>query len=89
MKSLIEQQNQIPEMWRLRHKHDTIIKDAGFNYTDNLLKVSMSPVLFNNPITAQFLEDLNSMTVSLLETVLPVRNIFYWSHSPYFNGHGK
>ncbi len=88
MDSLIEQTNEIPEMWRLRHKHDKSIP-AGFNYTDNLLKVSMSPVMYGNPTLFDFLDKLNSMTVSMVETVLPVRNIFYWSHSPYYNGHTK
>lgn len=88
MKSIIEESSQIPEMYNLRHKHDVILND-GYNYTDNALIRSMTPVIFNNPNLGNFMEKLNKMYVALIETVLPVRNIFYWSHNRYFNGHGK
>lgn len=88
MKSLIEESSQIPEMYNIRHKHDNILND-GFNYSDKALIRSVSPVMYNNDNLESFLEKLNKMYVSMIETVLPVRNIFYWSHNRYFNGHGK
>ena len=88
MKSIIEEGSQIPEMYTLRHKHDNILND-GYNYTDNALIRSVTPVMYNNDNLSTFLDKLNKMYISMVETILPVRNIFYWSHNRYFNGHGK
>lgn len=88
MVSIIEKNNQIPEMFMLRHKHDKL-NDEGYNYVDNLLKRSTSSTLWSNDNMNIFLEDLNSMQVILTDSILPVRNIFYSSLNKYYNGHGR
>lgn len=88
MKSKIEESVQIPEMYILRHKHDNI-KNDGYNYQDNLLPRTLSPVLYKNNTMSEFLKYLNNMTVIMIDTIMPVRNIFFYSHNKYFNGHGK
>jgi hypothetical protein len=88
MKSLIEQNNEIPEMYQLRHKHDNLL-NQGYNYADNLIRRSVSPVLYKNDNNSMFLDRLNDMLVSMVDSILPVRNIFFFSHNKYFNGHGR
>ena len=88
MKSNIEEFNEIPEMYNIRHKHDNITND-GFNYSDNMLIKTLSPVLYKNDNMDMFLTKLNSMIVTMVESVLPTRNIFYFTHNKYFNGHGR
>ena len=87
--SFIEENNEIPEMYRLRHKHDTDSDDTGFDYSKNILKRTISPILYNNDDNELFLDKLNDMTLSMVETVLPVRNLFFYSHNKYFNKHGR
>lgn len=89
MSNFIEEYNEIPEMYSVRHKHDTTSHEQGYDYQMNILPKSLSPVLYKNDTTATFLEDLNKMMVSLIETVLPTRNLFYFTHTKYFNRHGK
>lgn len=89
MQSLIEETSEIPEMFMLRHKHDTDLPEMGYNYTENLLKKTLSPVLYNNDNNIMFLDKLNNMMVAMIETILPTRNIFFYSHNKYFNKHGK
>lgn len=89
MKNVIEESNQIPEMYTLKHMHDTELPEQGFNYSENLLNKTLSPVIYNNINNIEFLDKLNNMMVSMIDTVLPVRNIFFYSHNKYFNKHGK
>jgi hypothetical protein len=87
--NIIEENSQIPEMYTLRHKHDTESGDEGFNYSEKLLERTVSPVLYNNDNNVLFLEKFNNMLVTMYEYVLPVRNIFFYSHNKYYNKHGK
>lgn len=89
MKSIIEENSEIPEMYVLRHKHDTDLPEMGYNYTENLLNKTLSPVLYNNNNNIMFLDKLSNMLVSIVDSVLPTRNIFFYSHNKYFNKHGK
>jgi len=89
MKSIIEENSEIPEMYMLRHKHDTNLPEMGFDYSENLLSKTLSPVLYKNDNNSIFLDKLSYMMASLVDTVLPVRNIFFYSHNKYFNKHGK
>ena len=88
MISIIEKNNEIPEMFTLRRKHDSL-NDEGYNYVDNMLKRSTSSALWSNDNVNEFLTDLNKMQVVLNDTILPTRNIFYPSLNKYYNGHGK
>ena len=88
MTSIIEQNNQIPEMYQMRHKHDANTT-VNNDYVDNALLRGVSGALMNNDNLNMFMTKLNSMYVCIVDTILPVRNIFYWSTSKYYNGHGK
>lgn len=89
MSNFIEEFNEIPEMFNLRHKHDTSLPEQGYDYQLNMLQKSLSPVLYKNDTNSEFLDDLNKLLIALVETILPTRNMFFYSHSKYFNRHGK
>ena len=88
MNSIIEQNNQIPEMYQMRHKHDANTT-VNNDYTANALLRGISGALMSNDNLNMFMTNVNSMYVCLVDTILPVRNIFYWSVPKYWNGHGK
>ena len=89
MKNIIEENSQIPEMYLTRHKHDSVSEDFAFDYSSNLLKNTLSPVLYKNEETEASLNKLNDMVVVMLDEILPVRNMFFWTHSKYYNKHGR
>lgn len=89
MKNITEENNEIPEMYILRHKHDTYLPEMGFDYSSNLLTKTLSPALFTNEKNVLFLEKYNDMLLSIIESVLPVRNLFFYTHNKYYNKHGK
>lgn len=87
MKSFIEENNQIPEMYMFRHQHDS--QDDEYDYVSNTLKNSTSKVIWQNDNMFDFMENVNKLYTTLVDTVLPVRNIFFWSYNQYYNKHGK
>lgn len=89
MKSYIEESNEIPELNLLRHKHDTELPEQGYDYQQKLFVNSVSPILYNNDTNEMFLTKLNNMMLTIVETILPTRNIFFYSHNKYFNRHGR
>lgn len=89
MKNIIEENSQIPEMYLTRHKHDSVSEDFAFDYSSNLLKNTLSPVLYKNEDTEATLNKLNDMVVVMLDEILPIRNMFFFTHSKYYNKHGK
>jgi hypothetical protein len=89
MRNITEESQQIPELYALRNKHNKYIKEMGYDYSNNLLKNTLSPVLYRNNKTAGFLQKLNDMVVTLYDSVLPVRNIFSFTQNKYYNKHGR
>lgn len=87
MKSIIEENNQIPEMYLMRHQHDGT--DEEYDYVSDTLKNSTTKVLWQNDNMFEFMEGINKMYSTLVDSILPVRNIFYWSYNKYYNKHGK
>ncbi len=88
MRSIVEENNEIPEMYLMRHKHD-VITDEGYNYSENTLKRATSSALWANDNMNEFLTKLGDMYVALVDSILPTRNIFHWTYNKYYNGHGK
>jgi hypothetical protein len=89
MKNITEESQQIPEMYILRNKHNKYINNMGYNYSENLLKNTLSPVLYKNDKTSEFINKLNDLMVTLIDSVQPVRNIFNFTVSKYYNKHGR
>lgn len=87
MKSLIEENNQIPEMYIMRHQHDSV--DEEYDYVSNTLKNSTSTVLWQNDNMFEFMEGVNKLYSTVVDSILPTRNIFFWSYNKYYNKHGK
>lgn len=89
MKNILEENSQIPEMYYIRNKHNTYIKEHGFDYSSNILKKSVSNVLYRNNKTGAFLDKLEELVATMYEGVNKIRNIFYYTHNKYYNKHGK
>lgn len=89
MINIIEENSEIPEMYELRNKHNTYIKEHGYDYSSNLFKRSLSKVLFKNKKMSEFLDSIEKMTLTIYDSTNKVRNLFYFTHNKYYNKHGK
>lgn len=87
--SIVEKNGQIPDMFNLRHKHDSVSDDFAYDYSNNLFKNTLSSVIYNNDKVEKVLDKMNDLMVVVIDEVLPVRNIFFFTHSKYYNKHGK
>jgi len=87
--SIIEKNSQIPSMFILKHKHDTVSEDFGYDYSNNLLKNTLSPHLYTNDKVENILNKLNDLMVIVIDESLSVRNLFSYTHNKYYNKHGK
>jgi hypothetical protein len=87
--SLIEKSGQIPDMYNLRHKHDSICEDFALDYGSKLLPNSLSPELYKNNKNETVLNGINDLLNVIVDEILPVRNIFFFTHTKHYNKHGK
>jgi hypothetical protein len=87
--SIISKNTQIPDMYVLRHKHDSNSDDFCYNYSDNLMKNSLSPVVYKNNNNEKVLDKINDMMVTIFDSILPVRNLFFYTHEKIYNKHGR
>jgi hypothetical protein len=87
--SILQNNREIPEIHLIKHKHDSEPNDAGFDYSKNILKRTISPILYNNDNNELFLNKLNDLIAVMFDSVLPVRNIFFYTLDKYYNKHGK
>lgn len=89
MKNIIEENSEIPELYHLRNKHNTYIREHGYDYSSNLFKNTLSKVLYKNERLSTFLDYLEKMTITMYDSTNKVRNLFYFTHNKYYNKHGK
>ena len=69
---MIEKSSKIPELYELQHINDNKFKP--FDWQNNLYRKSLSNVLFKNDKTAAFLNQMQMLSVWLIESTLVIRN---------------
>jgi len=84
---MIEKDSQIKELYELKHINDKI--NSGFDYEDGLLRNSFSNVMFQNPMTNDFLTRIKSLLIYTLESNLIARNWFNYTVSSYYSKHNN
>ena len=88
MDSLLEKNTKIEDIYNLHHRHDKH-EVKTFNYTENLIKQNVSSVLYMNRNNKQVLDGLNKLLVTIVDSSLPIRNMFFNTVDKYYNKHGK
>lgn len=88
--SEIEKQSQIPDMYELRHKHDTKNhSDFSYDYSDNLIKNSVSKFIISNDKMKEYTNYISKIISIMVDSTFEFRNMFLYSHSKYYNKNGK
>jgi len=83
---MIEKNKHIPELYELKHRHDNLLH-TGSNYQEDLLKHTLSNVMFSNPILSNFLLLIQNNITHLIESNLVIRNLFNYTVDKYYNKH--
>jgi hypothetical protein len=75
--SEIDKREGFPSLYKATYEDGWELKNTGYDYTDTLLKRSMSGYMFKNPNLSTFLQDyLNPIMVFFLNRVKFIR-IYY------------
>lgn len=88
--SVINENNEIPIMNKIRHKYDKLpSEDISFDYTNELFNKTISPFMLSNPKIKMFTETLSKMMSVMIDSTMGIRNFFYYTHDKYYNKNGK
>jgi hypothetical protein len=79
-------EREIKEVYHLKHKHDTREGDS-YNYEEDLLKRTLSPVMFSNPTMRMFLDNIQKLLVVMIDNTAQVRNSLNYIVDKYYNKH--
>lgn len=85
---MLEQNAHIKELYDVKHKHDGL-KNIGYDYEKDLLRKTLSPVLFKNDNLSEYLTQLQSLIVLRIDSIVAVRNKFNHIVGKYYNKYNK
>lgn len=85
---MLDRESQIKELYDIKHKHDSNI-NAGYDYDKDLLRKTLSPVLFKNDNLATYLDQLQKLVVIRFDAVAMIRNKFNHIVGRYYNKYNK
>lgn len=84
---MIERESEIKELYDLRHRKDNI--ERGFDYENQILKKTLSGVIYKNPNLSSFLEQLRVQVVLMIDSVVVVRNFWNYTVDKYYDRHNN
>lgn len=84
---MIEKDMQIKELYDLKHMNDKI--ESGFDYEEGLLRTTFSNVMFQNEMTAAFLNKIKPLLLYSIESNLIARNFFNFTVNKFYSKHNN
>lgn len=69
---MLIQRKEIPELYKLKHRHDDFIEYV--EYENQLFTSTMSPYMFGNPIMSGFLLKMQSLASLLFDQMTVMQN---------------
>jgi hypothetical protein len=81
---MIERESQIKELYDLKHRNDNEIH-THFDYETNFIRKSFSKYIYRNDKMYNFLEYMRLLFVWMIESTLPIRNLYNYTCSKYYN----
>lgn len=83
---MIERESEIKELYDLKHRNDNELH-THYDYENNLISKMFSKYIYRNNNIYEFLRRLRGQWVWLIESVLPIRNMFNYTVNKYYNRH--
>ena len=84
---MINKEKSIPELYYSRHKYDSA--KISYNYEDNLINNTVSPVLLKNKNNKVFLDYFKKILVFNIHSILELRNAFNHTVDKYYGDHSN
>jgi hypothetical protein len=84
---MIERESEIKELYELKHRKDNE-KHTHYDYENNLVNRMLSKYVYrNDTMNIMINQYLKKQWIWLIESVLPIRNIFNYTVGKYYNKH--
>ena len=83
---MLQQDRQISELYYLKNRFNDN-KYRHFDWENNILKKTTSPIIWENPNTNQFMTLIEKNAALMIESVNIVRNFFNIAIDKYYNDH--
>lgn len=84
---MIDRERHIKELYDMRHRKDKMTK--GFDYENNLFKKILSPVMYRNDNLASYLDQIQKLSVWMIESVTVIRNFWNYTVDKYYDKHNN
>lgn len=85
---MLDKEVNIKELYELKHRKDNEVH-THFDYEENFLRRSFPKYIYSNDTMYSFLVFFKKMSVLMIESILPIRNIFNFTVSKYYNRHSN
>ena len=85
---MIYKEKQNPELFQLKHMHDNQ-KYASFDYENNSIFKSATPVVQRNKTMNQFLYKIQKLIAIWFDEMHYVRNFFNWRVDKHYDKHNN
>lgn len=85
---MIERESEIKELYDLKHKNDNEIH-THFDYEKNLITKMFPKYVYQNNNMYNFIQKMKDQWIWMIESVLPIKNIFNYTVNKYYNKHNS
>lgn len=85
---MIERESQIKELYDLKHRNDDEIH-THFDYETYFIRKSFSKYIYRNDKMFNFLEYMKGLFIWMIESTLPIKNMYNYSVHKYYNRHSN
>lgn len=85
---MLQKNVKIQEVYNLEHVHDSN-QNGGYDPDGRYLSNVVSPVIIRNDVIGGFVSNMEPLVSALVESSLPLRNMYNPTVDKYFDGHAK
>lgn len=81
---MIEKESQIRELYELKHRNDVELH-THYDYERNLITKMFSKYIYMNNNMYSMLDYYRKLWIWMIESTLPIRNLFNYTVNKYYN----
>lgn len=85
---MIEKESNIKELYELKHRKDNETH-THYDYENNLIEKTFPKYIYKNDNMNSMLNYLKEQWIWMIESVLPIRNMFNYTVDKYYNRHSN
>ena len=85
---MIQRESEIKELFDLKHRKDKELH-THFDYETNLIIKMFPKYIYSNDNMYEFIKKMKEQWVLMIESILPLKNIFNYTVNKYYNKHNS